>query len=508
MKKYMLLFILSWPLVLSAKGQAYEAVFNRIDEAYTINDDGSSEYRYRKVLKLNTHLAFNNLYGETFIVYNPAYQTLKINEAYTKQADGTIVRTPDNAFNPSLPRFASDAPAYNRLTEMIVTHTGLELGCTIYLDYTISTKTGYLAATDFYRSFNDHSPIEEYQLSITAPSDLFYRQTVKPGVEPQRNGRTYMWKFKNIPAVFPESNIASNTIPFFFASTERSDEARAKAIGDMIAEAARGTVDNYVGKTKFCGIAKYVGKQVDNSRVPLYLANRIRTPQDVADSAYGTAAEKAALFASLLKTTGTEGSIVCTFPKNVSPSLLTLSNIYIKSGNKLISPVDGSENETSRLSYHNQLWVDGNRLKIDLVPEQVTYAVEKDLNTEEAGLSQSGDYLVYTLPVPDKGFDTWRIKTLNTERRQTYEIPTMLDETCEYTLVLPEGRTLATKPYDRTIRNKVGEVRLQLVREENKVKIARHIRLNEYLIPTSYYAAFRSLANLWNNPAYRSVILR
>ena len=64
-----------------------------------------------------------------------------------------------------------------------------------------------------------------------------------------------------------------------------------------------------------------------------------------------------------------------------------LSNIYIKSGNKLISPVDGSENETSRLSYHNQLWVDGNRLKIDLVPEQVTYAVEKDLNTEEAGLS-------------------------------------------------------------------------------------------------------------------------
>lgn len=91
MKKYMLLFILSWPLVLSAKGQAYEAVFNRIDEAYTINGDGSSEYRYRKVLKLNTHLAFNNLYGETFIVYNPAYQTLKINEAYTKQADGTIV---------------------------------------------------------------------------------------------------------------------------------------------------------------------------------------------------------------------------------------------------------------------------------------------------------------------------------------------------------------------------------------------------------------------------------
>ena len=91
MKKYNLL-IISLFVVLAVTVQL-EAVFDKIVKQYTWNRDGSMTFRYRKELKLNTHFAFNNLYGETFIVYNPEFQILKMNESYTKQADGIVIRT-------------------------------------------------------------------------------------------------------------------------------------------------------------------------------------------------------------------------------------------------------------------------------------------------------------------------------------------------------------------------------------------------------------------------------
>ena len=48
MKKYILLLILGLTVSLTSKGQPYEAVYNKIAESYTINSDGSAEYRYQK----------------------------------------------------------------------------------------------------------------------------------------------------------------------------------------------------------------------------------------------------------------------------------------------------------------------------------------------------------------------------------------------------------------------------------------------------------------------------
>ena len=117
-----------------------EAEYKKIKKNYTINEDGSYSLRVYKEIKLLTHKAFNNLYGESFIIYNPKTQSVKINDSYTTQADGTVIKTPSNAFNEVLPFSAANAPAFNHLKELVVTHTGLELGATIYLDYTLTTK--------------------------------------------------------------------------------------------------------------------------------------------------------------------------------------------------------------------------------------------------------------------------------------------------------------------------------------------------------------------------------
>jgi len=54
-------------------------------------------------------------------------------------ADGKKVETPSNAFNEILPSFAAGAPAFNGLRDMVITHTGLERGAVINLDYTLHT---------------------------------------------------------------------------------------------------------------------------------------------------------------------------------------------------------------------------------------------------------------------------------------------------------------------------------------------------------------------------------
>ena len=145
---------------------APEAEYRKLSKAYILNADGSQEFRYNMELTLFTHTAMNGTYGESFIVYNPQYQELKINASYTKQKDGNIVKTPDNAFVEVLPRTAADAPAYNHLKEMVVVHTGLELGATIYLDYTLTSKPGYLPELDIYDELLQTSPVKEYTVSL------------------------------------------------------------------------------------------------------------------------------------------------------------------------------------------------------------------------------------------------------------------------------------------------------------------------------------------------------
>ena len=97
--------------VTAAVAQNSDATLNSVTETYTLNSDGSIDYDYFKSLTYNTQFAFNSLFGETFIVYNPEFQTLKINECYTIQSDGTRIDAPANAFTEVLPSAAANSSA-------------------------------------------------------------------------------------------------------------------------------------------------------------------------------------------------------------------------------------------------------------------------------------------------------------------------------------------------------------------------------------------------------------
>ena len=95
---YKLILLLSLLAMTVTSFAASEAEYGKVSKAWTLHADGSQEYRSSMELTLFTHTAMNSTYGESFIVYNPDFQTLKIHSSYTRQKDGTIVKTPDNAF--------------------------------------------------------------------------------------------------------------------------------------------------------------------------------------------------------------------------------------------------------------------------------------------------------------------------------------------------------------------------------------------------------------------------
>lgn len=336
---------------------ASEAEYKKLSKAYTLNADGSQELRYSMELTLFTHTAMNGTYGESFIVYNPEYQVLKINSSYTKQKDGNIVKAPDNAFVEVLPRAAADAPAYNNLKEMVVVHTGLELGATIYLDYTLTSKPGYLPELDIYDELLQTSPVKEYTISLSAPESkpLFYtlqNNSAKPAVSTANGMKTVTWKLNNLPASSrdPFVSAANGDVPFLTASTYASNgdalkalyaqftpatDVQLAAIAENITEGKKNDAE------KVQAILKHVNENLGFSRLSLSDAGyKIRSSNDVIYSAYGTEAEKANLLNGLLNAAGIKAETAAIYRVKADPASCGLNTI---SGLVVVAHADGKQ---------------------------------------------------------------------------------------------------------------------------------------------------------------------
>lgn len=122
----------------------HDARFLRVSVSYQLNADGSWDMTCERQVRLDTYLAVNRALGETFIVYDPAFQKLEVLRSETTMADGREVPSPENAFNEVLPFAAHGFADFSGLREMVVTHTGLERGARIDLKYRIHTDPGFL----------------------------------------------------------------------------------------------------------------------------------------------------------------------------------------------------------------------------------------------------------------------------------------------------------------------------------------------------------------------------
>lgn len=321
MKKNCLIILsLFFAHFLFSQNENADAIFEKFIKEFTLEADGSTSYREYKQLKLITQFSFNRLYGETFIIYNPEFQNLKINDAYTVMADGSKVITPPNAFNEVLPRDAAFSATANHMKEMVVTHTATEMGATIFLDYTLTSAKGYLPGFMGNVLIQESSPIAELEVIVRIPSDqeLNHRMIglrTGPEIKIEANQKVYAWKFNGVQASPKEplqGKYQLSAPRLLFTTAIGVAETinwltNQQAFELQINDEMKAWTDNLRSKQTeeietLMTIQKAVVENIVFERYnPEWLAYRARTPEEIWKSNGGNKLEKTLLLATLLK---------------------------------------------------------------------------------------------------------------------------------------------------------------------------------------------------------------
>lgn len=521
------LLIIAVLIVCGIEGGATEAEYRKLAKSWTLYPDGSQEQRVTMELKLFTHTAMNSTYGESFILYNPDFQELKIHESYTKQRDGNIVKTPENAFVEVLPKAAEKAPYYNRLCEMVVVHTGLELGATIVLDYSILTKPGYYAALDINEWVQESSPVKEYTLTLSIPENLPLNYQLlgykgKPSKKKVDGMQRLTWKLRNLSATSrepfqPENRdetlrlIASTYGEAPAATTllkrhfDQSMRMETEAFARYITEEAGGEAE------KIEIIRRHVVDNLDYCPIPPEQTGfRMRSPDQVIRSAYGTAEEKVGLLYAMLRAVGIPADIVAVYPARLDLDACGLKAIkrlavraIVRGKEEYYSATEMTPSTIPARGFLDRVvTLDGRT--ISQMPLYTQVDVRRELTVE----AQEGneEYRVYSLPTIAEGLDGWGMKIVNSRRTTVFELPSLIKETITYIVTPEQGWELRTPATFKNIDLPVGRLHQSLLVRNGKIEVVRNIEIYKQQVSPAEYDDLRQLLNEWYEPSHRILL--
>lgn len=524
--------------VLPVKAES-EAEFRKLSKTYTLRADGSQELRVQKELTLFTHAAMNGLYGETFIVYDPEFQELTIHESYTRQKDGTVIKTPSNALVEVLPSSAANAPAYNHLKEMVVVHTGLELGATIYLDYSIVSKAGYLPELDVCCPVKELSPVKEFIFRLNVPAGKSVRYellnaSAKPVIAQGNGMKSFIWTLKDVaprPYAYPSGRgnlglvqaVASGMMPVFVASTWPGYTEAVKylqkqfAVGNTsvvegkVAELTQGLEGNPQAMRN--AIANYMAGlyQLGHCNVSLQDAGyRLRPASEVITSAYGTQAELVNLDVTLQRAAGLEAEVaVCALRPSVDGNrgLATAMSLVCQS-KKMPEKVALTGTEEACLQPFMTITdLQGKKLMLE------SYLGAKEARTTDT-LEVKSDKLQELV-------DGWGIVPLsdptpvrslyayagNTSISEKILLPRTVDCALETIVRLPEGMKWSGHA-DKEISNACGKVVFSYKAVKGGVKVTRSIRIDRQLQTPANYKELYALLSEWRDTNNHTLVVK
>ena len=524
--------------VLPVKAES-EAEFRKLSKTYTLRADGSQELRVQKELTLFTHAAMNGLYGETFIVYDPEFQELTIHESYTRQKDGTVIKTPSNALVEVLPSSAANAPAYNHLKEMVVVHTGLELGATIYLDYSIVSKAGYLPELDVCCPVKELSPVKEFIFRLNVPAGKSVRYellnaSAKPVIAQGNGMKSCIWTLKDVaprPYAYPSGRgnlglvqaVASGMMPVFVASTWPGYTEAVKylqkqfAVGNTsvvegkVAELTQGLEGNPQAMRN--AIANYMAGlyQLGHCNVSLQDAGyRLRPASEVITSAYGTQAELVNLDVTLQRAAGLEAEVaVCALRPSVDGNrgLATVMSLVCQS-KKMPEKVALTGTEEACLQPFMTITdLQGKKLMLE------SYLGAKEARTTDT-LEVKSDKL-------QELADGWEIVPLsdptpvhslyayagNTSISEKILLPRTVDCALETIVRLPEGMKWSGHA-DKEISNACGKVVFSYKAVKGGVKVTRSIRIDRQLQTPANYKELYALLSEWRDTNNHTLVVK
>ncbi len=467
--------------------QQPDAIYRLIREAYLITDTGIN-YNYRKeitILRNRTLVAYADK-GETFITYNPALENLIINECYTIQQDGTRVETPANAFILQLPSNCTDCARFSGLREMAIVHTGMELGCTIVLDYTIQRKSTQLFEKV---QLTQDCPVERYEILVEGPRNntLVHRvnQVVKNNTQTIRVEKQQ--HFLRVVAHNLEQSYADAYLPAheeIYPIVSFSNDPRAEAQGNEYALAAPQQWFVYNNQERCSDAQDWLARNAENDPVAYataihsYVANhvnynaiapallnyRIASAKETWQSNCGTAADKAQLLSALLRQAGIAA--------------------HVENAERVVFNANGTDYYCSPVSKQAPQPVHVTEIKGAIAPEAKTTIT--DINEDYAKITLS-----------DLSQCPFHLAYLASQRTAPLHVPAMHLET-SYNDGLPKGSKILTAPTDVKATGNGWKI-ISTVKQDGKRLLAKRTLIVDKAINLSgdEYRKFRQALIDW-----------
>lgn len=473
----------------AATAQQSDAIYKLLREEWTVNADGSSDYHHRhevQILRNRALVAYAGL-GETFVVYNPDIEELTVNEVYTIQKDGTLVAMPQNAFVYQLPSECADCGRFNHIRELAMVHTGMELGCSIVVDYTIHSRNGIVNRT--INLVQDY-PVETLEVNVMVPEGQQLNvQLNNPEVfdfnpTMEQSATSYSLKARDLsqrysdrymPApeqLYPTLHFFNGTPQFAVAESDEPFEEAMDAIGKVTGKVS--------DKEQVTNIRNYVVDNIHlNDLEPATVGYAVASPSETWQSGCGTAADKAALLAAILRNEEYEANVCGENMDMVSVVIDTLEYRLTIRDKAPIQLYGEAHDEVS--IYSN-----------DLTEEAV-------LDTVEEGFYRLNLPLIPGAPA----LDIRRMAITRTAPLQSSACD--LSETATY--ILPKGvKMMGTKVNEKLTFDGVGSVQVSIKQSGKKLIVVRKLKLEKSIVPVSDYENYRKLLAVWQS--HDSVMLR
>jgi len=547
MKKTIISALFLGLITLAFAGPKYDANYKLISKSYTINDDGSIDYHFRKELQLFTYPAFDK-FGETLIWYNPDFQTLTINESYTIRKDGSKVETPSNAFNPSLPETCTDCERFNNIREMVVTHTALEYDAIIVLDYTIHSNNFFLSELMDKVILAEAAPIERYEVSVNMPrncniySFLNYYDKNKTEAESfnQDSSRHIAsWTFTNLPQTSADAYQLPIQTPYLMLTTLSSPSSivdkMVKQNAFMLPESTlfKETIEPLMeGKKtemeKIIAVRNYVADNIHTNHVPLHYLNYVMaSPVTVWNTNCGTAVEKDLLLQAILSSfniTTTFGLLLNDLwpdPQSMLRVLINNEYYYLSATNKSALSLEVGKVGDTFIPFSKEMLVTFNQRPIH-IDIQADMRINKPTDDVEVSMKRNtiqSPYTHYLTPRETKacsancskvGANYYQVNidktvggsTLNAAYLSQYrKLPVFANVTDEYyvyQITLPAGARWLTQPTRIEKSYDDGSMVIDIAIDGQVLTLTRKLTIKDSVIPVKQYKKFRSMMSEWN----------
>lgn len=466
--------------ITSAFAQQPDAEYQLLRQRYTVNADGSTDYNFRKEIKLIRNRAITAYAdkGETFIVYDPKYEVLTINESYTIRPDGSRVQTPENAFIEQLPSQCADCGRFNGIREMAIVHTALEYNCVIVLDYTIHRNADLVNETI---QLVEDCPVRLYEVEITVPekyeliANLKRTDYVDAKFVENKTSHSYRLVATNLPQSFnapylPSAATLYPTLTFYNGTPQFKPEFDEEGLSEAML-----TIVNLMDDNPFHTVRAIRNHVVDNihlNDIPASLLGYTHaTASETWQSGCGTATDRAVLLAAMLRTAGFKARVYGKDFTQVAVTIDTMEYDATPNGKIRHLPVIGEAHDV-----------------VNTIDVKTT--IDPTFDTFEGG------YYRYSIPTEPGAYhiDVARL----TPSRTAPLLTQLCNENYSYTVKLPKGMKMISpacqidKKFDG-----IGTLHIKVKQSGRKLNIERSLVLEKEIVTAQDYDKFRQMMTAW-----------